>query len=74
VQYGHRNYTLLRPADEAGDCDGVTTALGASETQGEDSSSGLSTALIVGGVAVAVVVIVGGVVLLRRRSTAAERE
>ena len=23
VQYGARNYTLLRPADEAGDCDGV---------------------------------------------------
>jgi peptide/nickel transport system substrate-binding protein len=74
VQYGARNYTLLRPADEAGDCDGVTTALGASETKGEDSSSGFSTALIVGGVIVAVVVIVGGVVLLRRRSTAAERE
>ena len=29
VQYGGRNYTLLRPADEAGDCDGVTSALGA---------------------------------------------
>ena len=34
VQYGGRNYSLLRPADEAGDCDGVTTALGASETSG----------------------------------------
>ena len=31
VQYGARNYTLLRPADEAGDCDGVTSALGAAE-------------------------------------------
>ena len=36
VQYGVRNYTLLRPADEAGDCDGVTTALGASEAVGRE--------------------------------------
>ena len=27
VQYGAHNYTALRPADEAGDCDGVTSAL-----------------------------------------------
>ena len=27
VQYGGRNYTLLRPADEAGDCDGVDLGL-----------------------------------------------
>ena len=26
IQYGARNYTLLRPAKDAGDCDGVTTA------------------------------------------------
>ena len=36
VQYGGRNYTLLRPADEAGDCDGVTTALGAAEKSGNE--------------------------------------
>ena len=28
-QYGIHNYLSIRPADEAGDCDGVTTALGA---------------------------------------------
>jgi peptide/nickel transport system substrate-binding protein len=74
VQYGARNYTLLRPADEAGDCDGVTSALGASEESGKDSSDNMSTALVVGGVVLAVLVVVGGIVLLRRRSTAAERE
>ena len=74
VQYGVRNYTLLRPADEAGDCDGVTTALGVSEESGKDSSDGAATTLIIGGAVLAVLVIGGGIVLLRRRSTAAERE
>ena len=74
VQYGTRNYTLLRPAKDAGDCDGVTSALGANAEAGKDSSDQFSRALIFGGAAVAVVVIVGGIVMLRRRSTAAERE
>jgi len=74
VQYGARNYTLLRPASEAGNCDGVTTALGASKTSGSNGSGGSSTTLIVGGVLIGLLVVVGGVVLLRRRSTAAERE
>ena len=39
VQYGGRNYSLLRPADEAGDCDGVTSALGASETIREPAAA-----------------------------------
>ena len=38
VQYGARNYTLLRPAKDAGNCDGVTTALGAAKESGKDSS------------------------------------
>ena len=29
IQYGGRNYNLLRPAAEAGDCDGTPTAVGA---------------------------------------------
>ena len=29
IQYGIHNYLSIRPADEAGDCDGVETALGA---------------------------------------------
>jgi peptide/nickel transport system substrate-binding protein len=74
VQYGARNYTLLRPADEAGDCDGVTTALGAAEESGNSSDGGASTTLIVGGAVLAVLIIGGGIVMLRRRSTAAERE
>ena len=74
VQYGARNYTLLRPAKDAGDCDGVTTALGAAEESGSDGSDSASTTLIIGGVVLAALVVVGGIVLLRRRSTAAERE
>jgi len=74
VQYGARNYTLLRPAKDAGDCDGVTSALGAAEKSGNDSSEGGSTTLIVGGAVLAVLVIGAGIVMLRRRSTAAERE
>ncbi len=37
VQYGAFNYSLLRPADEAGDCDGIESAIGPSESS---SSSG----------------------------------
>ena len=32
VQYGARNYTLLRPAKDAGDCDGVASAAGAAKS------------------------------------------
>ncbi|HET6938672.1 MAG TPA: ABC transporter substrate-binding protein [Nocardioides sp.] len=74
VQYGVRNYTLFRPAADAGDCDGVTSALGANAESGNDSSGEFSKALVIGGSVVAVLVIVGVVVMLRRRSTAAERE
>ena len=37
VQYGGHNYPQLRPAAEAGDCDGVTTALGAEARAGGGS-------------------------------------
>jgi peptide/nickel transport system substrate-binding protein len=74
VQYGSFNYTLLRPADEAGDCDGIESAVGASSSSGEDDDGGGSTALIVGGVVLAVLVIAGGVFAMRRRSSADARE
>jgi peptide/nickel transport system substrate-binding protein len=74
IQYGARNYTLLRPADEAGDCDGVTSALGAAKESGGGGSDDSSTTLIVGGVLLGLLVVGGGLVILRRRSTAAERE
>ena len=59
VQYGGRNYTLLRPADEAGDCDGVTSALGASENVSSSTSDddGAGNLALIG---------VGAVVLLAR--------
>jgi peptide/nickel transport system substrate-binding protein len=74
VQYGGRNYTLLRPAKDAGDCDGVTTAIGASKKSGTSSESSSTMTYAVGGGILAVLVLGGGIVLLRRRSTAADRE
>jgi peptide/nickel transport system substrate-binding protein len=79
IQYGIHNYLSVRPTDEAGDCDGVESALGAGGTSGsgggadadEESSSG---ALIGGGIAAAVVVIGGGIWVMRRRSSTADRE
>jgi peptide/nickel transport system substrate-binding protein len=71
-QYGAHNYLTLRPAAQAGNCDGVTSAVGA--TQAADSS-GASTGFWVGaGVAAVVLIGVGGVVMVRRRSTVSERE
>ncbi len=74
VQYGVFNYTLLRPADEAGDCDGIESAVGASSSSGGDDDDGGSGLLIGGGVVLALVLIGGGVVAMRRRSTADARE
>jgi len=74
IQYGARNYTLLRPAKDAGDCDGVTTAIGASKKSGSSSKSSSNLTYAVGGGVLAVVVLGGGILLLRRRSTAADRE
>jgi peptide/nickel transport system substrate-binding protein len=72
VQYGAHNYINARPADQAGNCDGVTSAIGATAAS---DSGGVSTGFWVGaGIAVVVLVGVGGVVLLRRRSTVGERE
>jgi peptide/nickel transport system substrate-binding protein len=73
VQYGAHNYSAVRPADKAGDCDGVKSALGASSPSTE--SAGSNQAVVWVGVAVVVLAVGAGLVLLvRRRSTAAERE
>jgi peptide/nickel transport system substrate-binding protein len=78
VQYGARNYTLLRPADEAGDCDGVTSALGKAEnvssTSGGDDDSAGNVALIGAGAVLLVAMAGGGFWAFRRRATAGDRE
>ncbi|HET9421503.1 MAG TPA: ABC transporter substrate-binding protein [Nocardioides sp.] len=74
VQYGAFNYHFLRPADEAGDCDGVESAIGASESSGSDDDDGGGVALWFLGGAVLVLLVAGVVVAVRRRSTADSRE
>jgi len=75
VQYGAFNYRFLRPADEAGDCDGVASAVGASDASaGGDDDGGGSTALLVGGGALVVLLVAGGAVAMRRRASADARE
>ena len=74
IQYGGHNYTEVRPASKAGDCDGVTSAVGASSSSdSSDSGSNAAAGWIVGGVVV-VLLIGGGLLMLRRRGTQAERE
>jgi peptide/nickel transport system substrate-binding protein len=72
IQYGGHNYTAMRPADQAGDCDGVTSAVGASAPA--ENSGGSSMFWAWTGVAVVVLAGAGGFVLLRRRATVGERE
>jgi peptide/nickel transport system substrate-binding protein len=78
VQYGARNYSLLRPADEAGDCDGVTSAIGTTESVSTSSASGGddagNLALIGGGAVLLLAMAGGGFWAFRRRATAGERE
>ena len=79
-QYGIRNYLSVRPADEAGDCDGVESALGSEGSPsagggGGTDDEGSSTGVLVGGGALlAALVLGGGVFAVRRRGTAADRE
>ena len=77
VQYGVQSYLQLRPIEEAGDCDGVTTALNANVSAdaaaGDDSGS--STPMLVGGAVLLAVLLGGGALLaMRRRGTASDRE
>ena len=77
VQYGAHNYSALRPVDEAGDCDGVKSALkpvAASSSGGGADGGSNNTVLIVGGVTVLLLLAAGGFLALRRRATAGERE
>ncbi len=81
-QYGAHNYLSVRPADDAGDCDGVETALGVEGADGSsagsgggDSDEGGSMPLMIGGaVVLGAAVLGGGAWGLRRRATAADRE
>ncbi len=76
VQYGTKNYTQLRPAKDAGNCDGIPDAAGAAKSvsANESSSGGSNTGAIVGGVVLVVLLAGGAVLLVRRRGSAAERE
>jgi peptide/nickel transport system substrate-binding protein len=77
IQYGGRNYNLLRPASKAGDCDGIASAIGASSpdhaASTADDGGSNTVGWVVGGV-VALGLVAGGVVLMRRRGSRAERE
>ena len=75
IQYGAHNYTTLRPASQAGNCDGVASAVGASASSSSSSSGGGSNVALIGGGVALLVLLAGGVLLLvRRRTTAGERE
>jgi peptide/nickel transport system substrate-binding protein len=77
IQYGAHNYSALRPVDEAGDCDGVKSALkpvSASSSGGGEDDGSNNTVLIAGGVVVLLMLAAGGFFAVRRRATAGERE
>ena len=82
-QYGSQNYLNLRPAADAGDCDGIETAVGAvtgsggsgGTSGGGSDDEGMSTGAMVGiGVLAGLAVVGGGIVLMRRRATVDDRE
>ena len=82
VQYGGRNYTLLRPAADAGDCDGVETAVGAVKV-GDDGKPTAAAAAAEGGGntmggflagSLSTLVVVAGFWALQRRRTVDDRE
>lgn len=85
-QYGVTNYLEMRPADQAGDCDGVASAVGA-VAEGEDDGDATpvggaadtdetssSWVLPVMGVLAVALVAFGILWPFRRRATAGERE
>jgi peptide/nickel transport system substrate-binding protein len=75
VQYGSHNYVSLRPAADAGSCDGVGSAVGAnlSAASSDAGGSGGSGLLVGGGVVLLVLLAGGGFLAFRRRATAGER-
>lgn len=79
-QYGIRNYLQVRPADEAGDCDGVSTALGVQTDEpeaagpgGGGAAGGNGAGMFLAGLAVGMA-LVGGAWGLQRRATVDDRE
>jgi peptide/nickel transport system substrate-binding protein len=83
MQYGSNNYVNLRPAADAGDCDGIATAVGAvtgsggsgGTSGGGSDDEGMSTGAMIGiGVLAGIAVVGGGMVLMRRRATVDDRE
>jgi peptide/nickel transport system substrate-binding protein len=84
VQYGGHNYPLLRPAAEAGDCDGTPTALGAVASDGSSTGTGTPAAAAASGDGntmggflagvLATLVVVAGFWGLQRRRTVDDRE
>jgi peptide/nickel transport system substrate-binding protein len=82
IQYGSQNYLNLRPAADAGDCDGLPDAVGAVDSSGNGGTPGAkgsddgggSGAMIGVGVLAGLAVVVGGIALVRRRATADDRE
>jgi peptide/nickel transport system substrate-binding protein len=72
MQYGVSSYLSIRPAADAGDCDGLTSG---TEATAAGSDEGLGTAAMIGiGVAAGVVVVGGVIVAMRRRRTVGDRE
>ena len=81
IQYGVQNYLNVRPAADAGDCDGLENAVGAATGNGENGGgsgsdeTSLSTGAKIGIGVTAGVAVAGGVfVLMRRRTTVDDRE
>ena len=83
IQYGVQNYLNVRPAADAGDCDGLENAVGAVDAStggttgtsgGDDDGGGGSGAMIGIGVAAGLAIVGGGFVLMRRRATVDDRE
>ena len=74
-QYGVHNYLSVRPAADAGNCDGVTSAVGATLPSKSTTDNGGGNVALIAGVAVLVIALGAGVFLaVRRRTTVAERE
>ncbi|NYD41640.1 ABC transporter substrate-binding protein [Nocardioides panaciterrulae] len=72
IQYGVHNYISARPADQAGNCDGVSSAIGA--TAASESTGTSNTFWVGAGVVVVLLAGAGGVLAMRRRSSVGERE
>jgi peptide/nickel transport system substrate-binding protein len=75
VQYGGHNYSELRPTADAGDCDGVASALKPAVSSASTDDGGSNTAaMIIGGIVLVALVAGGTLLVMRRRTTVGERE